>query len=452
METARRPFLQASAAVLGSWAVMGAFGRLQASPRRTGRRLTEVSDEATGLPLLQLPDGFRYVSYGWTGDRTQDGILTPAAHDGMAVIATEGDLLTICRNHELSGSGSSLAGGLEAYDRLAPGGCMNLQFDAASGKWMNAWPSLSGTVKNCAGGPTPWGTWLSCEETVVEDGDEEDGKRLRYEQPHGYIFEVPARKLGDPVPLKAMGRFVHEAVCVDPATGIVYETEDRTPSGLYRFLPQKKGVLQEGGKLQMLAVKNGPDLINGAKPGTAYDVFWVDIEDPERAHSPGTRDNGGVFAQGSAQGGTSFARLEGCWWGNDACYFVSTSGGKAGSGQVWKYEPKENVLRLVFESPGADVIDSPDNMTVSPRGGIVLCEDGDRVPQKLHILNNAGELSELAWNNVQLRGERNGIKGDFRGSEWAGASFSPDGKWLFVNIQSPGITLAITGPWESIGL
>ena len=249
-----------------------------------------------------------------------------------------------------------------------------------------------------------------------------------------------------------MGRFVHEAVAVDPSTGIVYETEDRKPAGFYRFLPAIPGELKGGGRLQMMRVAGRPDLIRKAVKGCRYDVDWVSIDDPSRAHSPGTHDEGGVFSQGHVQGATSFQKLEGCWWGDGRCYFVASHGGRSGKGQVWAYSPADETLQLIFESPGSDVLDCPDNLCVSPRGGLLLCEDGDRVPQKLQVLSPDGQLSEFAENNVVLAGERNGLSGNFRGSEWAGATFSADGEWLFVNIQDPGITFAITGDWSSIGV
>ncbi len=449
----RRPFLAATAAIFGSWSVPQSFSALLSAESPRGRsRLEAVRDETTGLALLQLPPGFSYLSFGWTGDLLIDGTPTPGAHDGMAVIAEKDGVLTLCRNHELSKVGKAFGPERMVYDRLATGGCTNLQFDARSGKWKKAWSSLAGTIKNCAGGPTPWGTWLSCEETVVQDGDLEGDRKLELEQTHGYIFEVPAEGAAKPSPLKAMGRFVHEAVAVDPKTGIVYETEDRTPAGFYRFVPNKFGELAAGGRLEMLKIDDYADLIKGAKLGHDYRVTWVPIEMPEQAHSPGTQDGGGVFTQGRVQGGAAFARLEGCWWGNGVCYFDSTSGGRTGAGQIWQYDPRSGKLRLIFESPGPEVLDSPDNLAVSPRGGIVLCEDGKFVPQRLHSLTPDGKLNELARNNVVLNGERNDLSGDFRDMEWAGASFSPDGRWLFVNLQTPGITFAITGPWESVGL
>ena len=245
-----------------------------------------------------------------------------------------------------------------------------------------------------------------------------------------------------------MGRFVHEAIAVDPDTSDVYETEDAGTAGLYRFIPHEKQVLFKGGRLQMVKVLGRPDLRKGCRMGETLDAEWVDIRDPHRGHSPGTKDKHGVFQQGKDQGATTFGRLEGCWYGNGVVYFVSTSGGDTGNGQIWQYDPKASQVKLVFESPDAKVLDSPDNIAISPRGGIVLCEDGDYVPQRLHGLTRDGRIFPFAANNIVLRGERNGIKGDFRTEEWAGATFSSDGKWLFVNIQTPGLTFAITGPWE----
>ena len=142
-----------------------------------------------------------------------------------------------------------------------------------------------------------------------------------------------------------------------------------------------------------------------------------------------------------------FARLEGCWHNEGAIYFVSTSGGGAGLGQVWIYKPSEETLTMMYESPSSDVLDSPDNITISPSGSLILCEDGGAPIQRLHGLTMLGEIFPFAENNIILAGER-GFTGDFRGQEWAGASFSNDGRWLFVNIQSPGVTFAITGPWR----
>lgn len=449
----RRPFLAATAAIFGSWSVPQSFSALLSAELPRGRtRLQAIKDETTGIELLQLPAGFRYLSFGWTGDPLSDGTTTPAAHDGMAVIAEKGGALTLCRNHELSKPGKPFGPDTITYDRLATGGCTNLEFDTRSGKWGRAWSSLAGTIKNCAGGPTPWGTWLSCEESVVQNGDMDGDSKLELQHTHGYIFEVPAEGSVKPVPLKAMGRFVHEAVAVDPKTGIVYETEDRGQAGFYRFVPNKYGELTDGGRLEMLKLVDESDLIKHARLGQDYRVTWVPIESPEQAHTTGTQDGGGVFTQGQSQGGATFARLEGCWWANGVCYFDATSGGRAAAGQIWQYDPRTAKLRLIFESPGREVLDSPDNLAVSPRGGLVLCEDGSFVPQRLHSLTPDGQLNELARNNVQLSGERNGISGDFRDKEWAGASFSPDGHWLFVNLQTPGITFAITGPWESVGL
>lgn len=174
----------------------------------------------------------------------------------------------------------------------------------------------------------------------------------------------------------------------------------------------------------------------------------MDIEKPDRAHSPGARDNHGVYAQGKARGGVTFTRLEGAWYGRGEVYFTSTNGGDTGHGQVWAYSPKNENLRLVFESPGEEVMNLCDNITVSPHGGLLLCEDSKTLPTRLIGLNAGGQPFLFAKNNVQLPEPFKGFAGDFRAREWAGACYSPDGQWLFVNIMKPGFTVAITGPWQ----
>ena len=406
--------------------------------------LVPALDEATSLPLLELPPGFRYRSLAWTGDPMEGGARTPGAPDGMAAFAGDDGRVHLIRNHELS-PGAAFAPAL-AYDVAAGGGTTTLTL-GTDGVLVNARASLSGTLRNCAGGPTPWRSWLTCEETVLGPSTLAAG----LEKAHGYVFDVPVDGPPAREPLVAMGRFVHEAVAVDPRSGIVYETEDARRAGLYRFSPRTPGRLADGGRLAMLAVSGRPrlDLRAAQRAGVRYGVHWVDIADPDCAHGNlATADGGGVFAQGYAAGGALFARLEGAWYSDGRVLVTSTDGGEARMGQVWELDLDRQELRLVFESPGAEVLNMPDNVTVSPRGGLVLCEDGTANPC-MHGLTPEGRLFRFARNAVRLRGERHGIAGDFSGSEFAGAIFSPDGRWLFVNVQSPGITFAITGPWEA---
>ena len=400
--------------------------------------LAPVEDEVTRLPLLHLPAGFRYRSCGWIGDPLARGLATPGMHDGMAAFPAGGSRVRLVRNHELR-AGPALAD-RPIYDPNGCGGTTTIEFDTRTGSAGDAWVSLAGTAVNCAGGSTPWGSWLSCEETVRGPGDANGFKK-----PHGYIFEVPADGTASGEPLRAMGRFVHEAIAVDPDTGIIYETEDQHAAGLYRFLPAEPGNLPAGGRLEMLAIAGAPaaDLRAGQTTGDWRRVEWVPIDDPDPAGAgPNT-----VFRQGREAGGATFRRLEGTWYGGGRIYIVSTEGGDRRVGQVWEYEPARERLRLLFESPGRDVLDMPDNICVSPRGGIVLCEDGLDGLNLLQGLRPDGRIFPFARNSIVLDGKPNGITGDFRASEFAGVTFSPDGRWLFVNVQIPGVTIAITGPW-----
>ncbi len=280
--------------------------------------------------------------------------------------------------------------------------------------------------------------------------------RRDFEREHGWIFEVDPQGVKSPMPLRAMGRFVHEAVAIDQATGIVYETEDRPMAGFYRFIPREPGKLAAGGRLEMAEAVGRSDLRGGVLPGASFDIRWHAVPEPTRAHSlqRGGRDELGVFTQGKSLGGTTFARLEGCWFGDGKVFFDATSGGAAEAGQIWQFDPQQEKLTLLFESPAKEVLNMPDNLCVNPGGGLMLCEDNDygaeELPQRMFSLSQDGHLTLFAQNNLRLNGERNGFSGDFRNKEWAGATFSPDGRWLFVNLQTPGITLAITGPWDTI--
>jgi secreted PhoX family phosphatase len=489
----RRTFLQNSVRAAGGLAVAGPFeallARIARGASRTGPgygELALVDDETTGLPLLKLPPGFRYVSFGWKKDLMSDGHETPGNHDGMAVTAARVGRVVLTRNHEIDGDTKSFSDESLTYDPRADGGTVNMIFNTITGRLEKSWASLSGTCRNCAGGATPWGSWLTCEETVYGPGDREEGgtpqpkpaakiiavnssdnslakgskpevkkpkkvkpiKIMGFTKTHGWVFDVPAEGTAVPRPIEGMGRFVHEAVAVDPTTGVIYETEDRDTAGFYRFTPRRAGRLHEGGELEMLRVPGKDSLGRGIKVGETFSVEWVTIDDPTVAHTPGTRNNLGVFTQGKQKGAATFLRLEGCCYHQGMVYITSTNGGEAQAGQVWEYNPTRDQLRLIFESPSFEVLDMPDNLTVSPRGGIVLCEDGKLPQQRLHGLTAQGELFTLAQNNIHLAGEKNGFKGDFRKYEWAGATFSPDGQWLFANIRMPGVTFAITGPWE----
>lgn len=477
----RRSFLRGSAVV----SIGAAFQALQPRTAASGTRvgpygpLSPVKDETTGLPLIKLPKGFSYISTGWTGDPLGDGIPTPPGHDGMAVVAVDNHVNYMVRNHEIRDSGVAPGDPAIIYDPASLGGCSNLAFHTRRGRWLTdrAFLSISGTNTNCAGGLTPWGTWLTCEETLVSVGDRgSTDPSITYTRNHGYIFEVPGHpdQMIPPVPLIAMGRFVHEATAVDPATHYIYETQDRTPSGLYRFKPSAAygangplapGDLARGGTLEMLAIAGAPnaDLIGetqGFINGTRWPVEWLPIEDPDRAHTE-LGDGGGTFDQGAAQGGAAFARLEGAWYSpvDSRIYFISTSGGAAGDGQLWAYDDTDQTLEMVFETPDPLTLNNPDNVTITPRGAVMFCEDGGAVVDFLgNIVRNEslmgladGEIFSFAENDIILENSPNGViqPGDYRTREWAGATFSADGEWLFVNIQTPGITFAITGPWHN---
>jgi secreted PhoX family phosphatase len=419
-------------------------------------QLARTRDQ-NGDEILALPEGFEYVSFSKIGDIMSDGTPVPVAHDGMAAFRGPLNATLLIRNHEVRTGPGTVEGSAQApeelkYDPLGVGGNVTLLFDTRRGRLEEHFVSFAGSIVNCAGGIAYRDVgWITNEETVAGPGQ-------GWGQKHGYNFLVRTSAEGPEKspPLTAMGRFAHEAVATDPRTGIVYQTEDDgNDSGFYRFRPRDPSDLTRGGRLEMLAVKGEParQMITGQEVGRSLRVEWVRIDDPDPDLEGGATP---VALQGIAKGGALFNRLEGIWYDqrSGGFYFNSTSGGDAACGQVWHYDPRWDRLTLFFESPGGSVLDSPDNLLVTPRGGVLLCEDdatgadNDTHPlapgiedvNRLIGINRRGEAFEFAVNVLN-------------DSEFAGATFSRDGEVLFVNLfgdGSPGsgMTCAITGPWH----
>ncbi|KQC37592.1 alkaline phosphatase PhoX [Frankia sp. ACN1ag] len=388
--------------------------------------------------VIDLPAGFRYTVFSRAGKDTLDGGgAVPGSHDGMYAFPGGFGRSVLVRNHELS-PGTDIPAvphrdGL-VYDPACAGGTTTLT--VAGDRLLGHVPSLAGTYRNCAGGGTPWRTWLSCEETEATPATD-----AVLTKKHGYVFEVdPFGRLRDaaPVPLTALGRFPHEAVAIDPHSGIVYLTEDAAkPYGLlYRFLPRRPlggpGSLRAGGKLQALSVPDVRDLSAVRELHTKLAVTWVDVPDPDATTVS-------VRSQFDAAKITRVPKAEGIFWSEGTAYIVSSYAKKSDgaatdhSGQVWRFDPKRSTLELVLRLEPGGRFDGPDNITVSPLGGIVLCEDGDG-ENYLVAPSADGTPYPLARNAGS-------------DSEWAGATFSQDGRWLYANVQGDGLTVAITGPW-----
>lgn len=411
--------------------------------------------------LLELPKGFSYKVIAEKGSTMNDGLLLPGRADGMGTFAGKNGRVIIIRNHENSpgyltespfgysnqfykraNAARIFDKGYGKYPHL--GGTTTSIYNEQSQKVEQVFMSLAGTARNCAGGVTPWGSWLTCEEYV-------HAKDATHEQQHGYVFEVPATEkqaLKYPVPLRSMGRFNHEAVAVDPKTGIVYLTEDRHEGLFYRFIPNVKGELHKRGRLQALAFvwKKGMDTRNwkmeSIQTKTAYAVEWMDLEDVDT-------DKDDLRFRGHQDGAAIFARGEGIWFGNGELYFACTNGGKRKTGQIFRYRPspyegtskEQNAkyyprLELFVEPNDTQLLRYCDNLTIAPWGDVVFCEDQSS-RARITGITPEGKFYRIATNIGHQ-------------SEFAGVCFSPSGKTLFVNIQVPGLTLAITGNWAAL--
>lgn len=331
--------------------------------------------------LLDLPTGFQYRAFSRTGDMMSDGTSVPGHHDGMAAFAGAKNTTILVRNHELSPDSSSKVEAPESqkYDPLCCGGTTTL-IVGRDRQLITHYTSLAGTYRNCAGGSTPWGSWISCEENTSTPANNKSDDPNNVSKFHGYNFEVPAiktKRVVKPIPLVAMGRFNHEAIAVDPKTGIVYQTEDRGDSLFYRFVPKQPGKLQAGGILEALKIQNMPQAITRTNfpVGQPMPVEWVRIEDVNPAEDS-------VRVEGFTNGAAQFSRGEGLAYGNGEVYFTCTNGGNNGKGQIWRYMPGKSAqeggtIELFVEPNDQSVLENPDNVIVSSFGDLFLCEDGD---------------------------------------------------------------------------
>ncbi len=416
--------------------------------------------------LLDLPAGFSYRVVSKSGDTMDDGFKVPPAHDGMAAFSGPGGRVILVCNHEMPPAFpeySAFGTGFQAlpehvrervYDHgggTSPGagGTTTTVYDPQTGRTERQHLSLAGTELNCAGGPTPWGSWLSCEECFESPGtDFSRGRLITRDEKHGYVFEVPASETGlaEPLPIKAMGRFEHEACAVHEPSGIVYLTEDRHYSLFYRYIPDVPGRLREGGRLQALAIPDRPaqplhnwsgDCAIGI--GESLPTEWIDLEDVDPVEND-------LRLRGAAAGAATFARGEGLCAAGDGFAFTCTIGGRLRLGQVFLYRPsplegqageteRPGQLTLIAEAAEDSLLRNADNLTMAPWGDLIVCEDTS---------NHCG-LVGIRPDGTQYQLADNAHSN----SELAGVCFAPDGRTLFVNIQYPGTTVAITGPWPA---
>ena len=495
----RRQLVQSALALTAAGVVVGPLGtaRALAQPASSAPTASRKPTPATGFgPLvpvgshLMLPAGFRYVRFDMAahhdpergiqvrpGDTMSDGAPVPGAHDGTGHFR-RGRTVSLVRNHEMNPlvgdvyQGIDGTAGRRGYDPTGNGGVTISRFDLDRERATSSFVALRGTIENCSGGMTPWGSWLSAEETTA-------GVGAGLEKPHGYVFEVPAwsdREV-EATPITAMGRFVHEAAGVDPRTGIVYMTEDNGDpfDGLYRYVPSRPGRLAAGGRLQMLAIVDQPNFSAAdAEVGTRYACWWVDVDEPDP--SDAEDDPAAVFSQGDAKGAMRFLGNEGGYFADGSFVFTESDGGPDELGQVWRYTPcdtegrdddgpsrrrrRGGTLELVFRSPDDVTALNPDAVVTSPHGSVLFAEDGDGEdvdgvrPEYVKVVTGTDAIQPFCTSQVQLDIHLHNLTEDpedqlpvgARGySEFSGMGFVDD--WMFCNLQYPGETFAITGPW-----
>ncbi|OEJ38975.1 translocation protein TolB [Streptomyces agglomeratus] len=345
--------------------------------------------------------------YGGLGSADANGIRLPSGFSSR-VIARSGQKVgsTAYTWHNAPDGGACYADGTGwiyvSNSEISPSGGAGAVRFSSTGAITGAYRILSSTRQNCAGGKTPWNTWLSCEEVD-----------------RGYVYETDPWGVKAAVRRDAMGRFKHEAAAADPVRRTIYLTEDVTDGCFYRFTPTTWGDLSSG-RLEVLKMGSG----------TSGPVTWATVPDP----------SGATATRNQVSGAKRFNGGEGCYYADDVCYFTTK-----GDNRVWQYNAAAQTIELAYDDSlvsGTAPLTGVDNVTGTASGDLFVAEDGGTM-----------EICVITPDDVVAPFLR--IDGQ-SGSEICGPAFSPDGRRLYFSSQrgtsgssSGGITYEVTGPFRA---